>query len=257
MHDSIIARTALKKDLQTALEHGQFQLFYQAQVDSALNIFGAEALIRWFHPERGLVSPALFIPLAEETGLIFSIGNWVIDTACAQLQLWQQSSDTAHYDLAVNVSAKQFRQADFVEQVINSVKRHDMDPTHLKLELTEGMLVENIEEVIQTMSVLKEIGIKFSLDDFGTGYSSLQYLKRLPLDQLKIDQSFVREIASDGSDKAIVQSIIAMSQSLGVAVIAEGVETQDQQKILLHLGCNHFQGYLFGKPVSIEKFNLS
>ncbi len=256
MQDSIIARTSLEKDLHTALERGQFQLFFQPQVDHALNVLGAEALIRWFHPERGLVSPAHFIPLAEETGLIFSIGEWVIDTACAQLKLWQQSSLTCHLDLSVNVSAKQFRQADFVEQVVNSVKRHEIDPSHLKLELTEGMLVENIEDVIQTMSILKETGIKFSLDDFGTGYSSLQYLKRLPLDQIKIDQSFVREIASDGSDKAIVQSIIAMSQSLGVAIIAEGVETQDQQKILLYLGCSHFQGYLFGKPVSIEQFNL-
>jgi diguanylate cyclase (GGDEF)-like protein/PAS domain S-box-containing protein len=255
MQDSIIARATLEKDLHTALEHGQFKLFFQPQVDNALNILGAEALIRWFHPERGLVSPAHFIPLAEETGLIFSLGSWVIDTACAQLKLWQQSSHTRHFDLAVNVSAKQFCQSDFAEQVVNSVKHHEIDPSHLKLELTEGMLVENIEEVIQTMSVLKAIGIKFSLDDFGTGYSSLQYLKRLPLDQIKIDQSFVREIASDGSDKAIVQSIIAMSQSLGVAVIAEGVETHDQQKILLYLGCNHFQGYLFGKPVSIEQFN--
>jgi EAL domain-containing protein (putative c-di-GMP-specific phosphodiesterase class I) len=200
------------------------------------------------------VSPAQFIPLAEETGLIISVGEWVIDSACAQLKFWQQSSRTCNFDLAVNVSAIQFRQADFVQHVFGCVKHHGIDPSHLKLELTEGMLVDDIEDVIKTMSVLKELGIKFSLDDFGTGYSSLQYLKRLPLDQIKIDQSFVREIASDGSDKAIVQSIIAMSQSLGVAVIAEGVETEDQQKILLNLGCNHFQGYLFGKPVPIAQF---
>jgi diguanylate cyclase (GGDEF)-like protein/PAS domain S-box-containing protein len=254
MQESIIARTTLEKDLHTALDHGQFQLYFQPQVDKALKIFGAEALIRWFHPERGLVSPAQFIPLAEETGLIIAIGEWVIDTACAQLKIWQLSSHTRHFDLAINVSAKQFRQADFVEHVFRCVKHHEIDPSHLKLELTEGMLVEDIEDVIKTMSVLKDLGIKFSLDDFGTGYSSLQYLKRLPLDQIKIDQSFVREIASDGSDKAIVQSIIAMSQSLGVAVIAEGVETKDQQEILLKLGCNLFQGYLFGKPVSIEQF---
>jgi diguanylate cyclase (GGDEF)-like protein/PAS domain S-box-containing protein len=256
MQDSIIARTTLEKDLHTALDHGQFQLYFQPQVDNALNILGAEALIRWFHPERGLVSPAHFIPLAEETGLIISIGEWVIDRACAQLKFWQQSSRTCNFDLAVNVSALQFRQADFAQHVFSCVKRHAIDPSHLKLELTEGMLVDDIQDVINTMSVLKEFGIKFSLDDFGTGYSSLQYLKRLPLDQIKIDQSFVREIASDGSDKAIVQSIIAMSQSLGVSVIAEGVETEDQQRILLNLGCNHFQGYLFGKPVPIEQFEV-
>ena len=257
MQDSIIARTTLEKDLHAALDLGQFQLYFQPQVDNALTIFGAEALIRWFHPEKGLVSPAQFIPLAEETGLIISIGKWVIDTACAQLKLWQQVPRTCNFDLAVNVSAKQFRQADFIQHVSGCVKYHKIDPSHLKLELTEGMLVEDIEDVIKTMNVLIELGIKFSLDDFGTGYSSLQYLKRLPLDQIKIDQSFVREIASDGSDKAIVQSIIAMSQSMGVAVIAEGVETQDQQTILLSLGCNHFQGYLFGKPVSIEQFEAS
>jgi EAL domain-containing protein (putative c-di-GMP-specific phosphodiesterase class I) len=257
MQDVIIARTSLEKDLQTALERGQFQLHLQPQVDNDGNILGAEALIRWLHPERGMVSPASFIPLAEETGFIVSIGNWVLDTACVQLKLWQTNPKTRNLDIAVNVSAKQFRQTDFVVQVSEVVRRHGIDATHLKLELTEGMLVENIEEVIKTMSVLRDIGIQFSLDDFGTGYSSLQYLKRLPLKQIKIDQSFIREIASDGSDKAIVQSIIAMSQSLGVAVIAEGVETTEQQKILLYLGCTNFQGYLFGKPMPIELFNQS
>jgi diguanylate cyclase (GGDEF)-like protein/PAS domain S-box-containing protein len=255
MQDIIIARTSLEKDLHAALEQGQFKLHLQPQVDNSGTILGAEALIRWFHPQRGLVSPAQFIPLAEEIGLIVPIGEWVLDTACAQLKLWQQYSHTRNLDLSINVSAKQFRQPDFVVQVSNAINKHSIAPTHLKLELTEGMLVENIEEVIKTMTILKGIGIQFALDDFGTGYSSLQYLKRLPLDQIKIDQSFVREIASDGSDKAIVQSIIAMSQSLGVAIIAEGVETNDQQRILLYLGCNHFQGYLHGKPMPIEQFN--
>lgn len=255
MQNVIIARTSLEKDLQIALEHGQFQLHYQPQVDNAGNILGAEALIRWLHPARGMVSPASFIPLAEETGFIVTIGNWVMDTACAQLKLWQQHPNTRNLDIAVNVSAKQFRQADFVTRVCDAVSRHEIDPTHLKLELTEGMLVENVEDVINTMSILRKIGIQFSLDDFGTGYSSLQYLKRLPLKQIKIDQSFVREIASDGSDRAIVQSIIAMTQSMGVSVIAEGVETKEQQKILLYLGCTNFQGYLFGKPMPVELFN--
>jgi len=255
MQDTIIARTTLEKDLRSALDHEQFRLHLQPQVDHFGNIIGAEALIRWFHPQRGLVSPDQFIPLAEETGLIVPIGQWVLDTACAQLKLWQRSSHTRNFDLSVNVSAIQFRQPDFVAQISATIKRHAIDPTHLKLELTEGMLVEKIEDVINTMNILNEIGIQFSLDDFGTGYSSLQYLKRLPLDQIKIDRSFVREISSDGSDKAIVQSIIALSQSLDVAIIAEGVETHEQQKILLYLGCNHFQGYLFGKPMSIEQFN--
>jgi diguanylate cyclase (GGDEF)-like protein/PAS domain S-box-containing protein len=255
MQDIIIARTSLEKDLHAALEQGQFKLHLQPQVNNSGAILGAEALIRWFHPQRGLVSPAHFIPLAEETGLIVPIGQWVLDAACAQLKLWQQSPHTRNLNLAINVSAKQFRQPDFVALVSNAINKHSIDPTYLKLELTEGMLVENIEEVINTMTILKKIGTQFALDDFGTGYSSLQYLKRLPLDQIKIDQSFVREIASDGSDKAIVQSIIDMSQSLGVATIAEGVETPEQHKILLDLGCNHFQGYLHGKPMPIEQFN--
>ncbi len=254
MQDTINARAALENELRNALEHQQFHLYYQIQVDGSHRPLGAEALIRWIHPERGLVSPAQFIPLAEETGLILPIGQWVIETACAQLNAWQQQAHTRDLVLAVNVSANQFRQVDFVAQVQDTIQRHAINPILLKLELTESMLFENIEEIIATMNALKKIGVLFSLDDFGTGYSSLQYLKRLPLDQLKIDQSFVRDIAVDSSDKAIVSTIIAMAHSLGLDVIAEGVETEGQRQFLQDTGCTHYQGYLFGKPVPIEKF---
>jgi diguanylate cyclase (GGDEF)-like protein/PAS domain S-box-containing protein len=254
MQDMINYRLTFESSLRNALENRQFQLHYQIQVDSSHRALGAEALIRWLHPSRGIVSPAEFIPLAEETGLILPIGQWVLETACAQLKVWEQDIRTRNLVLAVNVSAKQFRQLDFVAQVQATMQRHAIDPKKLKLELTESMLLENIEEIITTMSVLKATGIQFSLDDFGTGYSSLQYLKRLPLDQLKIDKSFVSDLATNSSDKAIVHTIIAMADSLNMDVIAEGVETKEQRKILLDIGCKHFQGYLFGKPTAIEEF---
>ncbi len=254
MQDAINDRVALEGELRNALENQQFRLYYQIQTDSSRCPFGAEALIRWLHPERGLISPDQFIRLAEETGLILSIGQWVLDTACAQLKVWEKDALTRDLVLAVNVSAKQFHQTDFVVQVQAVVGRHAINPNLLKLELTESMLLDNIEDTITTMHVLKEIGIRLSLDDFGTGYSSLQYLKRLPLDQLKIDQSFVRDLADDSSDRAIVRTIIAMAQSLNLNVIAEGVETEDQRQILLSKGCIHYQGYLFGKPMPIEQF---
>ncbi len=257
MQASITARVALESDLRNALEKQQFQLYYQIQVDSAHRPLGAEALIRWPHPERGLVSPVQFIPLAEETGLILPIGQWVMETACAQIGAWQREAPTRDLVLSVNISAKQLRQPDFVAQVHAAVRRHAINPLGLKLELTESMLLESVEETIATMNALNEIGVRFSLDDFGTGYSSLQYLKRLPLCQLKIDQSFVCDIADDGSDKAIVRTIIAMAQSLNLEVIAEGVETEEQREILLSNGCTNYQGYLFGKPVPIEQFEAS
>ncbi|MBI5919319.1 MAG: EAL domain-containing protein [Nitrosomonadales bacterium] len=257
MQHAIEARAALESELHQALESGQFQLHYQVQVDSIGLPVGAEALIRWIHPEHGLVPPAAFIPVAEETGLILPLGQWVIEQACAQLKHWQRNIATSSLVLSVNVSAKQFHQADFASQVQSAVQRHAIAPGLLKLELTESMLVERIESTIITMSALKSIGIQFSLDDFGTGYSSLQYLKRLPLDQIKIDQSFVRDLASDGSDKAIVRTIIAMSHSLNLDVIAEGVETAEQRLLLLKKGCRHFQGYLFGKPLPIIEFETA
>jgi diguanylate cyclase (GGDEF)-like protein/PAS domain S-box-containing protein len=257
MQASISARVSLEAELRKALEKQQFQLHYQIQVDSSHHPLGAEALIRWINPERGMVSPSQFIPLAEETGLILPIGLWVLDTACAQLKAWQQDALTRDLVLAVNVSARQFHQADFVAQVHDAVQRHAINPMRLKLELTEGMLLADVEDTIATMNILSEIGIQFSMDDFGTGYSSLQYLKRLPLDQLKIDQSFIRNIVTDNSDRAIVRTIIVMAQSLGIAVIAEGVETEENRLFLLENGCFHYQGYLFGKPAPIEQFEES
>jgi diguanylate cyclase (GGDEF)-like protein/PAS domain S-box-containing protein len=254
MQDAINARIALERQLRQAIECQQFQLHYQIQVDSAQRILGAEALIRWLQPERGMVSPGQFIPLAEETGLILPIGQWVLDTACRQLKTWQQDPLMRHLVLSVNVSAKQFRQFDFVSQIHALVQRHAIDPMLLKLEITESMLLGNIENTIAAMNALKEIGVQFALDDFGTGYSSLQYLKRLPLDQIKIDQSFVRDLAFDSGDQAIVSTIIAIAKSLGMSVIAEGVETQEQRQHLLEQGCTHYQGYLFGKPVTLEQF---
>ena len=255
MQDIIDTRIAVEGELRKALQSDQFELHYQVQMDSSHRPLGAEALIRWLHPERGLVSPGQFIPLAEETGLILPIGQWVLNAACAQLKTWERDVLTRGLVLAVNVSARQFRQTDFVAQVQAALQRHGINPTLLKVELTESMLLENIEDTIATMKELKQIGVRFSLDDFGTGYSSLQYIKRLPLDQLKIDQSFVRDIATDSSDKAIVRTIIAMAQSLNLDIIAEGVETEDQRQRLLEMGCIHYQGYLLGKPVPIETFD--
>jgi diguanylate cyclase (GGDEF)-like protein/PAS domain S-box-containing protein len=254
MQDAIISRVKMERELIKALEDQQFELYFQIQIDSSNRPLGAEALIRWAHPERGLLSPLQFIPLAEETGLILPIGQWVLETACAQLKVWQQDTLTRDLILAVNVSAKQFRQANFVNQVKTTLQHHEVNPMRLKLELTESLLLENIQDTIATMNALNELGVRFALDDFGTGYSSLQYLKKLPLDQLKIDQSFVRDIATESSDRAIMRTIIAMARGLNMDVIAEGVETEEQRQLLLNKGCNNFQGYLAGKPVPIEQF---
>lgn len=256
MQKSISARVALEIELRQALEQQQFQLYYQVQVDQYFHPLGAEALIRWSHPERGLVFPLEFIPLADETGLIIPIGQWVLETACAQLKVWQQDAGTRDLVLSINVSAKQLHQVDFVAQVQSAIRRHAINPERLKMELTESMLLENIEETIATMNEIKEMGVQFSLDDFGTGYSSLQYLKRLPLNQLKIDRSFVRDIVIDSSDKAIVRTIVAMARSLDISVIGEGVEMKEQQQLLLAVGCSNYQGYLFGRPLPIEQFEV-
>ncbi len=254
MQEAINARVSLESELRKALEHRHFQLYYQVQVDDSDFPVGAEALIRWIHPERGLVSPLQFIPIAEETGLIVPIGLWVMDAACAQLRSWQEDELTMGLTLAVNVSARQIRQADFVSQVEDCVQRHGIIPRRLKLELTESALLEDIEEIVATMNALRAIGVQFSLDDFGTGFSSLQYLKKLPLDQIKIDQSFVRDIATDPNDATIVQTIIAMAEALGLSVIAEGVESEAQREFLDLRGCRVYQGYLFGKPMPIDQF---
>jgi diguanylate cyclase (GGDEF)-like protein/PAS domain S-box-containing protein len=244
----------LELAMRQALVHKQFELYYQIQMNSAHQPLGAEALIRWHHPENGLMYPLEFIPLAEESGLILTLGYWVMESACAQISIWQQDPLTRQLVLAINVSAKQFRQADFIGQVQELLNKYAIPARLLKLELTESLLLDNIEDTINTMNVLKSMGLQFSLDDFGTGYSSLQYLKRLPLDQIKIDQSFVRDLATDNNDKAIVRTVIAMARSLNLDVIAEGVETEEQRQRLFDKGCSHYQGYLFSKPLPIQDF---
>ena len=245
-------RVALEQDLRNALVQGQFLLHYQVQVLAKGQATGAEALVRWQHPLRGLVSPLDFIPLAEETGLILPLGIWVLETACSQLAVWANSPAMAHFTVAVNVSPRQFHQSDFVGQVQAVLERTGARASHLKLELTEGLLVANIEDVIAKMTLLKALGVGFSLDDFGTGYSSLSYLKRLPLDQLKIDQGFVRDILVDTNDAAIAKMVIVLAESLGLDVIAEGVETQAQQDFLASQGCAAYQGYHFSRPLPAQ-----
>jgi len=254
MQGIISDRFLLEDELRKALDNRQFELYYQLQVDSAGRPLGAEALIRWSHPVRGLMPPKEFIPLAEETGAILLIGQWVLKAACAQLKAWQQQPASRDLSLSVNVSAKQFFQADFVTQVQTVIEGHAINPMLLKLELTESLLLKNIEEAIAIMNALGKIGVRFSLDDFGTGYSSLQYIKKLPLYQLKIDRLFIRDIADDSSDQAIVRTIIAMAKSLGLNVIAEGVESEEQRQFLLNNGCINFQGYLFDRPTPIAQF---
>ncbi len=254
MQATLESRASLESELRRALPQQQFQLLFQPQVDRRGRIVGAEALLRWNHPGRGLVSPAQFIPLAEETGLIVPIGHWVLETACAQLRAWNARPGQENLRIAVNVSARQFRQAAFVATVRDIVAASGIDPRHLTLELTEGLVLDNVADSIEKMHALKMLGIGFSIDDFGTGYSSLAYLKRLPLDELKIDQSFVRDIASDPNDEVIVRTIIAMARSLGLTVVAEGVETQTQRQFLLRHDCDAYQGYLFGRPQSPAEF---
>ncbi|SDO25724.1 putative bifunctional diguanylate cyclase/phosphodiesterase [Vreelandella arcis] len=244
------AKTELEHDLRLAIERQEFVLVYQSQVDNFGRIIGAEALIRWEHPRHGFVSPGTFIPLAEETGLIVPIGNWVLEAACEQLVDWANDEHTKHLTLAVNVSAKQFQQPDFVDTVSSALTKSGASAQRLKLELTESTMIGKIDEIIARMHQLKALGVSFAMDDFGTGYSSLQYLKRLPLDQIKIDQSFVRNLHQDTDDKAIVQTIIAMGHSLGLNVIAEGVETLEHWRYLNDLQCHAFQGYYFCKPIS-------
>jgi diguanylate cyclase (GGDEF)-like protein len=254
MQAAIVARADLESELRQALSRHQFRVHYQLQVDSQGRALGAEVLLRWEHHDRGLVSPMYFITLAEDTNLIVPIGLWVLQSACDQLAAWQRDASTRGLSLAVNVSAKQFRQPDFVAQVQRILVESGAKPSQLKLELTESTVLENVEDTITKMRELKLLGASFSMDDFGTGYSSLQYLKRLPLDQIKIDRSFVRDITSDPNDAAIVQTIVAMTQALGLNVIAEGVETEAQRDFLDKHGCHAFQGFLFSKPVPLEQF---
>jgi diguanylate cyclase (GGDEF)-like protein/PAS domain S-box-containing protein len=254
MQDALSARTALESALRLAIRDRQFVLHYQPQVDGAGEIIGAEALVRWRDPERGMVSPGEFIPVAEETGLILPIGQWVLETACAQLKDWAGDPRTRALSLAVNVSASQFRQADFVDHVCRTLEQTGAPAAKLKLELTESLVVDNIDGAIETMRALKKLGVGFSMDDFGTGYSSLSYLTRLPLDQLKIDRAFVRNLPDSVSDAAVAQTIITLAKSLGLAVIAEGVETEAQRQFLERHGCPTYQGFLFSQPVDVAQF---
>lgn len=249
----VMKRAHLETDLREAIAQQLFLLHYQAQAAGS-QLTGAEALVRWQHPQRGMVSPLEFIPFAEETGLILPLGRWVLETACHQLAAWATQPDLAHLTVAVNVSARQFHHPEFVDQVLAVLKETGANPQRLKLELTESLLVANVAEVIEKMHALKAKGVGFSLDDFGTGYSSLAYLKRLPLDQLKIDQSFVRDVLTDPNDTAIAKTVVALAQSLGLGVIAEGVEIAAQRELLASFGCHAYQGYLFSRPLPVDDF---
>jgi diguanylate cyclase (GGDEF)-like protein/PAS domain S-box-containing protein len=249
-------RTVLENDLRSALRQQQFVLFYQMQVDQHGGIQGAETLIRWQHPSRGLVSPLEFITLAEKNGLILPIGQWVLETACSQLKAWEGDARMRGLTLAVNVSASQFHQPDFVDLVKRVLNAYDLAPNRLKLELTESLVLGDIDDAIVKMHQLRQLGVRFSVDDFGTGYSSLSYLTKLPIDQLKIDKSFVRNIRVTPSDTVIVQTILGMAENLGLECIAEGVETQEQHAFLLQHGCKQFQGYLFSMPLPLADFEV-
>jgi EAL domain-containing protein (putative c-di-GMP-specific phosphodiesterase class I) len=254
LESAVQERAALEADLKRAVDEEQFQLHYQAQMTDDGQLTGAEVLLRWQHPQRGTVSPGEFIPLAEETGLITTLGHWVLKAACTQLVEWARQPLFASLTVAVNVSAIQFRQPGFVDQVLAVLAVTGANPQRLKLELTESLLIVNIQDVIEKMHALKAEGVGFSLDDFGTGYSSLSYLKRLPLDQLKIDRSFVNDVLTDPNDAAIARTIVALAQSLGLTVIAEGVETEAQRDFLAGVGCLAYQGYYFSRPLAIDGF---
>ncbi|HIV72839.1 MAG TPA: EAL domain-containing protein [Candidatus Aquabacterium excrementipullorum] len=254
MQADVAERNKLEQDLREAVIQGQFLLHYQPQVADDGRVIGAEALVRWQHPRHGMVPPSDFIPLAEQTGLIVTLGDWVLKQACAQLAAWAATPETASLKLSVNVSAHQIRQPDFVARVLAAVERAGVDPSRLKLELTESMLVNDVEDLIGKMTELRRHGVGFSLDDFGTGYSSLSYLRRLPLDQLKIDQAFVRDVLGNANDAAIAGTVVSLGQTLNLEVIAEGVETQAQRDFLLSIGCRLFQGYLYSKPVPEAAF---
>lgn len=254
MQAALDLRSTLESELAKALHWQQLRLYYQPQVNQALRVVGVEALIRWQHPLRGLVPPNEFIPLAEDTDLIFPIGLWVLQNACAQIKIWQGQPHMQALQVAVNVSARQFGQADFVLQVQAALAASGANPARLKLELTESLVLENVRDVIEKMHAIKRFGVSFSMDDFGTGYSSLAYLAQLPIDQLKIDKSFVQNIPGKMSDETITRTIIKMVRGLGMDVIAEGVETQVQREFLAHHGCHTYQGYLFSQPLPLVQF---
>ncbi len=256
MQAVVAARAALESELRQGLQRKELLLYYQPVVDELGRMVGVEALARWQHPQRGMVLPGDFIPLAEQTGLILPLGQWVLEAACAQLVAWSTQPHTARLSVAVNVSVRQFRQADFASQVLTLLRLSGANPCRLQLEITESLLLHDMDDAIRKMGELRAIGVRFSLDDFGTGYSSLAYLKKLPLEQLKIDQSFVRDVLTDPNDAAIAQTVLTLGQSLGLTVVAEGVETKAQRDFLLRHGCRVFQGYLFGRPVPLHQLAL-
>ena len=255
MQTAIDNRARLEARLRTGIAEGRLQLHYQPQIDGNGLVYGAEALVRWSDPERGMVPPAEFIPVAEESDLIVAIGQWVLENACDQLQEWAAQAATRHLRLSVNISPRQFHEDNFVPHIAALLARTGIDPALLQLEITEGMLVRNIEEAIAKMGQLHDLGLSFALDDFGTGYSSLSYLQRLPLQVLKIDRSFVHDLGRSPRGEVIVGTVIQMGHSLGLDVLAEGVETAEQHELLMQKGCRHFQGYLFGRPVPIAQFS--
>lgn len=245
---------ALQLDLRKALASGELELYYQVQIDNIAGVKGAEALLRWNHPTRGLVSPESFITMAEETGLIIPIGQWVLKTACDQLRHWQTQPQMRNMQIAVNVSARQFRQQNFADEVEQVILHTGINPECLKLELTESLVLDDIDGAIDKMLQLNQLGVSFSMDDFGTGHSSLSNLKRLPLEQIKIDRSFIRDLTTDPDDAVIIKAIINLSSSLNLKVLAEGVETEAQCQFLYANGCNQYQGYLFSRPIPAKQF---
>jgi len=249
MQATVNARATLEAELRQAVHSGQFVLHYQPQSEGDARLSGVEALLRWRHPRRGLVAPGEFIAVAESSGLIRVLGRWVMETACKQLAAWADRPETAHLTMAVNVSAREFKKSDFVQEVQAILAATGAKAQHLMLELTETVLVDNAHDIVIKMNTLKATGVRFSLDDFGTGYSSLSYLKRLPLDQVKIAQDFVRDILIDPDDAAIAKMVVALAESMGLEVIAEGVETETQRAFLASLGCHNYQGYLFSQPL--------
>lgn len=254
MESAAASRAALLSDLRRALQNHEFELHYQPQMDSDGRVTGGEALTRWRHAQRGMVPPSEFIALAESAGLIVELGQWVLETACRQLAEWARQPQLENLTVAINVSIRQFLDGRFAQLVEKAIRESGADPQRLKLEITESFMIERANEIIAKMEALKSIGIGFSLDDFGTGFSSLSQLKRLPLDQLKIDQSFVRDVLNGVKDASIVRAIIALGRSLNLLVIAEGVETEEQRKFLEGLGCFAFQGYLFSPALSAPLF---
>ncbi len=241
--------------LKESIDKNLMSLYYQTQIfsNSQEEIIGVEALIRWNHPTRGMISPADFIPLAEESGLIIPLGEWIMNEACKQINIWKTDEIKKHWRISINVSSKQFELDNFISIIKNIVDKNDINPAMLRLELTESLLIKNIDKVLDTLHKLKEMGFSLSIDDFGTGYSSLSYLKKLPIDELKIDQSFIRDLTVDINDEIITKTIISIGEQFGLEVIAEGVETKEQYEKLLEIGCKYFQGYFFSKPISVEE----